>query len=536
MKRTSVIIALLCSATLGVNAPAAVPNDTCTTAEIIEHIDFITPIDNSLAVADGGPAGSCNSNAAVQMQNDVWYKFLSTGTGTVSANIMTAPYDGIIVLYQGNLCGSLTELKCADQPDDPAEFDFAVNPSQTYWLQIGDWGTVPGGGNTTISLFFDTQLGPVDYVSRYDNTPGVTIDGVASKAEWADSAVLDLGMPVHLRHDDSFLYMLIDFTDDTFDEIDDYFWLTFDCDSDGLITPDVDLNFGLVPGTYNTLGVQKYKGPDVWTPMDTGINSSGARGFGPTLNSNTDHNFWELKLDFAEINTAVNKTLRLGLRVSSDKPALTISTPQDFPQNFTDLVELLLLKPDSIVDECSAVGTGGDRADIRGIHFTTDKSFNSASVRMAAAAEGIYQFDVQIRNAPGFFGPPLETVHVETYLPDTSALPFADVEFGFPMIESYGDQQYTLKFVNINGPGLMYIETPGIGEFPCPQAYITTDNTSELASQRASATGFRLLAKSCYAPVTGDLNEDCKNDLADVAIMAQNWLVCHRYPPSDCMD
>ncbi len=536
MKRTSVITVLLCSAIMSLNALAVVGNDTCTTAEVIEHLDFITPVDNSLAVADGGPAGSCNSAAAIEMQNDVWYKYTATGTGNVSASIMTTPYDGIIVLYEGDVCGSLNELICTDQPDDPAEFDFNITPGDTYWLQIGDYGQLPGGGNTSVTLLFDTQLGPVDIVSQFDSTPGVIIDGIVNKGEWLDSAVLDAGAVVHFKHDDSFLYMLIDFIDDTFAENEDYFWLTFDIDNDGLITPYVDVNFGIAPNTVNALGFQEYKGPEIWTGLNTSIASTGHKGFGPTPNSDTDHRFWELKLDLSEIGTQINKTARMGLRTSSNKPSIMIETPQGFISDFTDLVEVLLFEPDVVIDECTGTGIGGSNAVIRGIHFMTDKSFNGINLRLAGTNEGMYSFDVQIRNKPGFSGTPLETVHVETYLPDTSVLPYADVEIGFPMMENFGNEEYTLKFINIDGPSTLYIESAGIGSFPCPLAYVTEDNTSQYASDRASATGFMLLTKSCYAPVTGDLNDDCKNDLADLAIMAQNWLVCHRYPPGLCWD
>ncbi|MBW8041400.1 MAG: hypothetical protein FVQ85_15570 [Planctomycetes bacterium] len=39
---------------------------------------------------------------------------------------------------------------------------------------------------------------------------------------------------------------------------------------------------------------------------------------------------------------------------------------------------------------------------------------------------------------------------------------------------------------------------------------------------------------TCFAPVEGDANGDCKVDFFDFAIMLSNWLVCNLQPPSAC--
>jgi hypothetical protein len=38
----------------------------------------------------------------------------------------------------------------------------------------------------------------------------------------------------------------------------------------------------------------------------------------------------------------------------------------------------------------------------------------------------------------------------------------------------------------------------------------------------------------CSAPIVGDLNDDCKVDLSDFALMAANWLQCNLVPSSAC--
>jgi hypothetical protein len=39
---------------------------------------------------------------------------------------------------------------------------------------------------------------------------------------------------------------------------------------------------------------------------------------------------------------------------------------------------------------------------------------------------------------------------------------------------------------------------------------------------------------TCSAPIVGDLNNDCKVDFRDFALMAANWLKCNLQPQSAC--
>lgn len=40
----------------------------------------------------------------------------------------------------------------------------------------------------------------------------------------------------------------------------------------------------------------------------------------------------------------------------------------------------------------------------------------------------------------------------------------------------------------------------------------------------------------CTEPIVGDVNNDCKVDLADIALLAYNWLECNREPQSACWE
>lgn len=49
--------------------------------------------------------------------------------------------------------------------------------------------------------------------------------------------------------------------------------------------------------------------------------------------------------------------------------------------------------------------------------------------------------------------------------------------------------------------------------------------------------GFRIAAKPyCSEPILGDLNNDCRVDLADLAIMVSNWLRCNIEPQTACWE
>jgi hypothetical protein len=131
---------------------ASAQNEDCATASLIAAFPFTTSVDNSAALSSP-PAGSCNSSSATVMQNDLWYTFTINSTCdftiTVDPDVGTG-YDGIAVLHSGS-CASLTEVACGDEPE-PMVMNIVGAAPGAYYLQVGDWGTVPGGGQTSIDI------------------------------------------------------------------------------------------------------------------------------------------------------------------------------------------------------------------------------------------------------------------------------------------------------------------------------------------------------------------------------------------------
>lgn len=183
------------------------------------------------------------------------------------------------------------------------------------------------------------------------------IDGSIGFGEWnvANRIEFDNGF-LTLRSDEARLYILIDLLDDTTDSSGDYFWLSFDTNRDGVITPNEDINYGLHP-TNGNMRYQYYLGPGSWTGLQPDTFSSKAKGFGcffgdgslritfPFGFSCSRHRVWELGIDLAEIGATPGDVAYMGLRVASDSPSFVENVPPNFYTDFSRLIEVQLAAP-----------------------------------------------------------------------------------------------------------------------------------------------------------------------------------------------
>ncbi len=216
-----------------------------------------------------------------------------------------------------------------------------------------------------------------EVISVFPSVPP-EIDGVTSGGEWGDAARIELAHGCMLiQNDASNLYLLIDLTGDTHDdpplEDGDYFWLSFDVDISGAISPrNVDVNYTPYPGTHN-LGIQYYEGPGDWTGLEDTHSQLGA-GFGASINSRTPHRIWELAISLPEIEAVPNGLVRLGLRTYSQNPSFTDDLPANFYNDFSNLVEIALVtaQVDLLVladeDFCDALKPLKQHKDYTGIN------------------------------------------------------------------------------------------------------------------------------------------------------------------------
>ena len=198
------------------------------------------------------------------------------------------------------------------------------------------------------------------------------IDGETSPGEWDRALSVELEHGVMLvQNDASNLYLLVDLIGDTHEDAMDYFWLSFDVNTDGEITPEVDVDYGTYPGTHD-LGISYYLGPGEWTSIGDTYSELGA-GFGASTNSETPHRIWEFAISLPEIEAVPNGLVRLGLRTHSENPGFTDDQPENFHYDFADLMEITLARSrlDLLVladDEfCDAVKPLKEHKDYTGI-------------------------------------------------------------------------------------------------------------------------------------------------------------------------
>ncbi len=144
-------------------------NDDCATAREITSLPFAETIDCTVATTgfDGSGFYNVARNATLGddgMDNDVWYRWTADVDCTVGA-LFRAPFprsrtwthEGLAVLWQGDDCGARIELKNQGSIDRNGWFGvlhltWPAFKGTTYWIQLGDAGTVPGGGVVTFDL------------------------------------------------------------------------------------------------------------------------------------------------------------------------------------------------------------------------------------------------------------------------------------------------------------------------------------------------------------------------------------------------
>lgn len=173
-----------------------------------------------------------------------------------------------------------------------------------------------------------------------------TIDGRLEFGEWSDAVRVDFEHGFFkFVHDRDRLYVLIDVLEDNGDDPfvlggGDQFWLHFDIDEDGAITPDVDLRYRLESGTGN-LRYQTYCDDCLFgfNPLEASTLSARGEGFGcfledgsativPSL-SCSSHRVWEVALDLAETGLRSDQSARFGYLVGSGSPLFDSTFPED---------------------------------------------------------------------------------------------------------------------------------------------------------------------------------------------------------------
>jgi len=209
----------------------------------------------------------------------------------------------------------------------------------------------------------------IEIARRWASSPP-TIDGVISAGEWSGAQVTPLiHGQMRTMNDSSFLYLLLDVTDDTVNDPThgsgpaDFFSLAFDVDQNFAVTPNVDLAYDACQDSRDFIKAYYLSANTFTGCQNTNPATQGMPGFGPTPASGVSHRFWEFRLLFSEIGvdpstwtTSSGEVphVRVNVGTVSANPAFSSAQPDSnlFP-DFTnplfqiDLATLPLYPPGS---------------------------------------------------------------------------------------------------------------------------------------------------------------------------------------------
>ncbi|MFN0057959.1 MAG: hypothetical protein ACKVX7_05815, partial [Planctomycetota bacterium] len=179
--------------TIAVSCSAPPANDSCSTPDTV--VDGAQPFTNILSTPDG-PTGFatplCTSWAGggASLNNNVWYIYTATATGTLQVDTCTAPaFDTKLAVYPGTVaCPPLLAdvLACNDDgagcPSFASLVTVPVTMGQQYLIELGGFtATTFGSGTLTLSYF----VGPVTGLSCSATPAG------AVTLNWTNGAVYD---------------------------------------------------------------------------------------------------------------------------------------------------------------------------------------------------------------------------------------------------------------------------------------------------------------------------------------------------------
>ncbi|HEX9980476.1 MAG TPA: choice-of-anchor L domain-containing protein, partial [Flavobacterium sp.] len=165
----------LCSETDISNWSGPVPfatlitNDECSTA-------IVVPVNGDQSCAQtvsGTVIGATPSNqpntCGGTPDDDVWFTFTATGTvHTINfSDFGGSTSDLFHVVYQGNSCGTMTQLYCSDFEESIAN---NLTPGQTYFIQVYTWTDTPNQ-TSTFNVCIGTIPPPIaSNTTQYTNT------------------------------------------------------------------------------------------------------------------------------------------------------------------------------------------------------------------------------------------------------------------------------------------------------------------------------------------------------------------------------
>lgn len=140
---------------------SAPPNDDFNAALLITTLPYIHSVDTRAAtVAPDDPNMGCGAGVN---SNTVWYRLVPSFYGLIEANTFGSNYDTVLAVFTGTR-GALNRITCNDDASGSlqSQVTFEVIPSQTYYLEVADYGS-PGGGQ----LRFTVRASPESILNQH---------------------------------------------------------------------------------------------------------------------------------------------------------------------------------------------------------------------------------------------------------------------------------------------------------------------------------------------------------------------------------
>ncbi|HZS54142.1 MAG TPA: hypothetical protein VFA65_07045 [Bryobacteraceae bacterium] len=211
--------------------------------------------------------------------------------------------------------------------------------------------------------------------------PGPPLTGLLPAIEWSGSAQMPIPRGTLMAQNDATnLYVGLDLTAETgAANPNDYFWFIVDINDNGAIDANRDKMFSDWPGSPNRLGMWYMAGPDTTYPAPNSqvIPSQLRSGFGPSINSATNHRQWQIHFALSDLGITIDPTqpapiVRFGLRIGT-LPSFAAETPTNPLGDFTNFNQIILstlpaIAPPGgssgpVIAEVGLIGTGLIGAD-----------------------------------------------------------------------------------------------------------------------------------------------------------------------------
>jgi hypothetical protein len=127
-------------------------NDNC--ADRIDALDGDTAFSTIGATTDGPDDPTCNEGFPSNNNQDIWYNYTASCTGTVTVSLCGSGFDTKLTVYDGCTCPAVVAATLACNDDFcglQSQVTFSATQGNCYKIRVGGFGAATGAGTMNIS-------------------------------------------------------------------------------------------------------------------------------------------------------------------------------------------------------------------------------------------------------------------------------------------------------------------------------------------------------------------------------------------------